>query len=89
MKQCYVAWLCVFFFFAFGYSADLSKKTQFESHLNFSCLDDVNIDFEVGTIIFRSHDCDDETIEITDDYEVYVNGNRVETNRRQKIVTMS
>jgi hypothetical protein len=42
-----------------------------------------SIDFEDGTLVIE-HEDEDWIVEITEDYKLYVNGERVNTNRQQK-----
>ena len=47
------------------------------------CLDNINIDIEDGTLILTNKNDDDETVEITEDYELYVNGRYIRTDYRE------
>jgi len=45
--------------------------------------DNVDIDIEDGSILFEKHDRD-ETVEITEDYELYINGERIALRRSEQ-----
>lgn len=45
--------------------------------------DDISIDFEDGTLIIECEEYDD-IVEITEDYELYINGDEIEVDRDQK-----
>lgn len=50
---------------------------------NIYCSDDINIDIDGGSVIITHEDEDDE-IEITKKYELYINGELIRTNERQR-----
>ena len=45
--------------------------------------DDVEIDIDEGTIVI-THEHSDECVEITEDYELYIDGKRIKLDRRQQ-----
>jgi hypothetical protein len=47
------------------------------------CLDNINIDIEDGTLVLANKHDDDEVVEITEDYDLYVNGKKIKTDYRQ------
>ncbi len=49
-----------------------------------ACLKDVEVDIDDGSIIFTEKDNDHERVEITEEYELYVNGRLVEVNEKQQ-----
>jgi hypothetical protein len=67
---------------AFGYSKKRHKISNFN---DFNCvLEYINVDFEDGTIILESRDYREPVVEITADYELYINGKLIKTDDRQK-----
>ncbi|MBN1406223.1 MAG: DUF2884 family protein [Calditrichaceae bacterium] len=63
------------------YGVDYKKKKDHEH--NFSVLDNVEIDIEDDSIILMDKDCRDE-VEITGEYDLYVNGKEIELNNDQR-----
>jgi len=58
------------------------KYSACDKHV--ACLEDVEVDIDDGTIIFTKKDSDHERVEITEDYELYINGRFVKTNGEQQ-----
>ena len=62
-----------------------SHRTHMVSVHDVSCRwDNVNFDLEDGTIVLEHEGRDIETVEITEDYELYVNGDKIELNEHQQ-----
>ena len=56
-----------------------------DKHSKFSFFEDIELEIDDdGTIILTDKDYGDGTVEITRNYELYVNGERIETSDRQK-----
>jgi ribosome-associated translation inhibitor RaiA len=72
-------------------AATLLAPSGLAAHVRFHCDssdglfrdNDVSVEIEKGSIIF-SHDDGDETVEITEDAELIVNGKRVNLDRRER-----
>ena len=54
------------------------------NHAVLHCFDDIEVELENGSIILKNKDYRHSQVEITRDYELYVNGDRVETNAAQQ-----
>jgi len=63
------------------YGVDYKKKKNHEH--NFSVLDNVEVDIEDDSIILTDKDSRDE-VEITGEYDLYVNGKEIELNDNQR-----
>lgn len=48
------------------------------------CGDDMDVDFEDGDIIFTGRHHDDPEVRITEDYELYIDGEKLDLNDRQR-----
>ncbi|UCF04703.1 MAG: DUF2884 family protein [bacterium] len=59
-----------------------NRKHSYKSH---RCVfsDDVDIDIDDGTLVFTDEDSE-ESVEITEDYELYINDDRIELNEEQQ-----
>ena len=77
MKYATITFLIIFSFYMNAFAAD---ENDFKRKY-MSCIKDADLDIEDENITI--HD-DDNTIEITSDYELYVNGKYVKTNSDQK-----
>ena len=62
-----------------SYTHRYGESKCFDSHLN-----NVSIDIEDGTLILTHHGRREGTVEITEDYELYVDGRHVKTNAEQR-----
>lgn len=84
MKKILTILLLGILIFASGYSADLKKKktTKFKSH-SFT-LDEVDIDIDDGTLIMIYDNYDDLKVEITNDYELYIDNEKIKINDHQR-----
>ena len=65
-------------------AADSRAHRYSKSGCNDSHLNNVSIDIDDGTLILTHHDRHKGTVEITEDYELYVNGRHVKTNGEQR-----
>ena len=74
--------LLIFLTFATLFSADLKKDKS--KCTNFSFLNDIELEIENDKIIMTSIEEPYDTIVFTDDNELYINGEKIDLNRRQK-----
>jgi len=67
-----------------SYSAD-GKWSNCKAHIHDAgFMEDVTIDFDDDALLISWQDDLDEKVEITGDYELYVNGKHIQTNKHQK-----
>ncbi len=73
-----------FTFAAFG-DTDAECRIKYKDHDSYLGFrdDDVEVDFDDGSIIFYS-DRDDDEVEITEDYELLINGKRIKLDKDQE-----
>ena len=69
------------FILIFGVAAFAAKKDK--DH-NYSILDHVSIDIDGSTLVLTSKYDDDEYVEITRSYELYINGREIDLSRSQR-----
>ena len=87
MRKTITVLMLIMVVFAIGDSADLKKKksSSFDSH-NFT-LDNVDIDIHDGTLVMVYEEYDDAKIEITRDFELYIDNEKIKLdNHQQKLV---
>jgi hypothetical protein len=65
-------------------AVDYKNRDNKKSYKHSSILKNVDIDIEDGSIVITSNDYEDETVKITEDYELYVNGKLIKTNEEQQ-----
>jgi len=49
-----------------------------------SCIDNIDIDLDDGILTFSGRHRSDPTVEITEDYELYINGDHIKVTKQQK-----
>jgi GTP1/Obg family GTP-binding protein len=76
MKSCLLVIALCFLFFGTGQSVDYKKSSNYSQSDQSVFLEQVSVDIDDGTIILTSRE-DDSTIEITENRDLYVNGNKV------------
>ena len=75
----YLAGLLILSLSAFSVAGagDTDDKNERGSHRHYNCDDGISIDLDDATLVIASHDRRDECIEITEDFELYVDDRRV------------
>lgn len=82
MKRSYTFLLAILLLFFFAGAVNAWEK---HSIFHNNCImDDVSIDIDDGSVILISHDRDGDEVEITEDYELYINGRHIRTTKEQK-----
>ena len=84
MKKSLLILLLGVLIISLGYSADLKKKKTTKYKTSFSTFEDVDIDIDDGTIVMIYKDNDDVKVEITEDYELYIDNEKVKINKDQR-----
>ena len=86
MRKSVIALLFLAFVFspAFAYDDDCDRYWSKSHHMQADFLEDVDIDIDDGTIILTHNRRPRDKVEITEDYELYVNDRMVATNDEQK-----
>ncbi len=65
----------------FAYDGKKHKHFNFPGH---TTLENVSVDMDDGTLIITSREDEELVMEITDDYDLYLNGEEIETNNDQR-----
>ncbi len=82
MKRSYTFLLAVLLLLFFAGTVNAWEK---HSIFHNSCvMDNVSIDIDDGSVLLISHDHDGNEVEITGDYELYINGRHIKTTEEQK-----
>ncbi|MFH2037420.1 MAG: hypothetical protein ABIJ45_13545 [Candidatus Zixiibacteriota bacterium] len=67
---------------AFAHGGKKHKSSHFWGS---NCvMDNISMEFEDGTLILEHRDNGEPTVEITEEFELYINGKHIETNDKQK-----
>ncbi len=66
------------------YGVDYKKKKKHHHNICHDILDNAEIEIEDGSILIYPKYYDDETIEITDSYELYIDGKRIDLDDHQQ-----
>jgi hypothetical protein len=84
MKKAAILFLAVFLVVSFAAPEGWAGKKHRCYKKQISGLDDIDFDVDDGTLIVESDIYEDEYVEITEDYELYVNGRFIELNDYQQ-----
>lgn len=74
----------IFLFFSMSVLAEEVPKKHKSKSFHFDCLEDVDVDIDNDVIVFTCEYDHDLWVEITPDYDLYINGERIELNRHQR-----
>ena len=84
MKKITTVLLLGIFLLSLGHTADLKKKKSSIFKSDVYSLQNIDIDIDDGTMVMIYEDYDDLKVEITENYELYIDNNKIKTNSRQK-----
>lgn len=86
MKHVMIGFLSILLIFSFSFGVDLKKKNSDSMHLKFDSFDNMDLDIEDGTVIMRYNHDNYRQVEITSDYELYVEGKHIKTSDKEKVL---
>ena len=86
MRTIYLLILSYFIFLSFQTDNCFAHKSFTVYACKSLCLDHIDIDIENGTLTLTNKNNKNEVVDITEDYELYVNGKYISTDDRQGIL---
>jgi len=84
MRRIIIVLVLALFTFSLASAAPPKRDKDSKSHWYHHGDDNISMDFEDGTLIITNRGRDKETVEITEDYRLFVNGREVKTDKKQR-----
>jgi hypothetical protein len=84
MKILFTIVLSMFIMAASVYGVDYKKKKKHHKHFDTEVFENADIEIEDGSILIFPKYYDDQTIEITDSYELFINGREIDLDDDQQ-----
>jgi hypothetical protein len=84
MRRLFLSVLVITMVISSVYGSDRKQKKVNLFRSRIDCLDNVDISIDDGSVIIYPEDDDDEYVEITEEYKLYINDRRIKTNTRER-----